>query len=184
MYLDDVIVLGETVENHLQNVRRILKRLRDANLKVNPEKSEFFKRKVYYLGNMIDEAGIHTDPAKLESFLSNAQKCNRVKTVHGNHIMVPTIYPKLLNSNATFDLSSPKKASMGMGTGARRSFRNAQENVIVRPNSRPPDFSVSFCLQTDASQSGLGVVLTQTQNDWEVVIAYASLTNAIGTVIY
>lgn len=65
VYLDDVIVLGNSVEEHLENVRRILKRLRDANLRVNIDKSEFFKNKINYLDHVVDASGIQTDPDKV-----------------------------------------------------------------------------------------------------------------------
>lgn len=54
VYLNDVIILGNTVSEHLRNVRRVLKRLLEANLKVNPEKFEFFKTRVVYLGLVVD----------------------------------------------------------------------------------------------------------------------------------
>ncbi|GFX99504.1 retrovirus-related Pol polyprotein from transposon 412 [Trichonephila clavipes] len=51
IYLDDVIIGGRTFEEHLQNIRKVLSKLSDANLKLNPSKCKFFQKEVNYLGH-------------------------------------------------------------------------------------------------------------------------------------
>ncbi|GFS97609.1 retrovirus-related Pol polyprotein from transposon 17.6 [Trichonephila clavipes] len=64
IYLDDVIIGGRTFEEHLQNIRKVLSKLRDANLKLNPSKCKFFQKEVNYLGHIISAEGVRTDPEK------------------------------------------------------------------------------------------------------------------------
>ncbi|GFY01978.1 retrovirus-related Pol polyprotein from transposon 412 [Trichonephila clavipes] len=65
IYLDDVIAIGgRTFEEHLQNIRKVLSKLRDANLKLNPSKCKFFQKEVNYLGHIISAEGVRTDPKK------------------------------------------------------------------------------------------------------------------------
>ncbi|KRY24768.1 Retrovirus-related Pol polyprotein from transposon 17.6, partial [Trichinella britovi] len=64
VYLDDVIVFGRTAEEHTARLQEVLDRLRKVGLKVKPEKCQLMKRKVAYLGHIISEKGIATDPSK------------------------------------------------------------------------------------------------------------------------
>ncbi|GFX60894.1 retrovirus-related Pol polyprotein from transposon 17.6 [Trichonephila clavipes] len=65
IYLDDVIIGGRTFEEHLQNIRKVLSKLSDANLKLNPSKCKFFQKEVNYLGHIISAEGVRTDPEKV-----------------------------------------------------------------------------------------------------------------------
>ncbi|XP_036347355.1 uncharacterized protein LOC118756716, partial [Rhagoletis pomonella] len=64
-YLDDIIVIGSTFDEHVEHLREVLRRLQRANLCINPEKCDFFKRELRYLGHVISDKGIHTDPDKV-----------------------------------------------------------------------------------------------------------------------
>ncbi|KAL7724965.1 hypothetical protein ACLKA6_009754 [Drosophila palustris] len=66
-YLDDIIVIGATLEEHAKNLREVLKRLRKANLRLNRDKCSFFQKSIVYLGHVVSEAGIHTDPGKIDA---------------------------------------------------------------------------------------------------------------------
>ena len=66
VYLDDVIVLGRTFEDHLDNLHQVLQRLREAGLKLKPSKCAFFREKVEYLGHTISRQGVTPDSSKTE----------------------------------------------------------------------------------------------------------------------
>ncbi|GFV17974.1 retrovirus-related Pol polyprotein from transposon 297 [Trichonephila clavipes] len=67
IYLDGVIIGGRTFEEHLQNIRKVLSKLRDANLKLNASKCKFFQKEVNYLGHIISAEGVRTDPEKVSA---------------------------------------------------------------------------------------------------------------------
>ena len=67
VYLDDVIVFGSSVDEVVGKLEIVLDRLRDANLKLKPKKCHLFQKQVLYLGHVVSEDGVSTDPAKLES---------------------------------------------------------------------------------------------------------------------
>ena len=54
-YLDDILCYGKTFEEHLENVRKVLKRLKSHGVKLRVDKCVFFKKEVKYLGRIIDE---------------------------------------------------------------------------------------------------------------------------------
>ena len=66
IFIDEVIVYDSTYEEHLENVRPVFQRIRDANWKLAPTKCEFLKRKVKYVGNVVSEHGVEIDPTKTE----------------------------------------------------------------------------------------------------------------------
>ena len=66
-YLDDIIIFSRTKEEHLEHLRIIFDRLRQADLKLKLNKCSFFKKHIRYLGHLISDEGIQPLPEKLES---------------------------------------------------------------------------------------------------------------------
>ena len=68
LFLDDPVIYGEAIAEHInEKFERFLQRLRKANLKLQPDKSEFLKTEVVYLGHVLSEEGVKPDPRKLEA---------------------------------------------------------------------------------------------------------------------
>jgi hypothetical protein len=65
VYLDDVIVIGKTIEEELCRLKEVFRRLRKANLKLKPKKCVLFQKRVLYLGHVVTRDGIATDPEKI-----------------------------------------------------------------------------------------------------------------------
>ncbi|RXN36679.1 Retrovirus-related Pol poly from transposon [Labeo rohita] len=66
VYLDDIVVLCKDVKEMLQRLAQVFERLRQANLKLKPAKCCLFRRQVVYLGQIVSEHGIATDPEKVQ----------------------------------------------------------------------------------------------------------------------
>ncbi|CAK1596228.1 unnamed protein product [Parnassius mnemosyne] len=69
VFLDDVLIASDTIENHIHTLRKVLDKLKEYGLKLKREKCEFFVEKVKYLGYVMNKEGIHPDPDKIESIL-------------------------------------------------------------------------------------------------------------------
>jgi hypothetical protein len=67
VYLDDVIGIGRTFQGQLNNLRKVFQRLREAHLRLNPEKCQLFRKEMRYLGHIVSPSGVTTDPEKLEA---------------------------------------------------------------------------------------------------------------------
>ncbi|GFQ84883.1 retrovirus-related Pol polyprotein from transposon 17.6 [Trichonephila clavata] len=67
VYLDDIIIVGRSFEEHFNNIRRVLQKLKEANLKLSPSKCHLFRREVTYLGHIISAEGVRTDPDKISA---------------------------------------------------------------------------------------------------------------------
>ena len=70
IFIDDVIVFGKTYEEHLENLRLVFQRIREANLKLAPHKCEFFKRRVKYVGHVVSKEGIEIDQQKVDAVIN------------------------------------------------------------------------------------------------------------------
>lgn len=66
LYLDDIVVFSSTVEQHLERLEVVLGRLQQENLKAKLAKCAFFQKEVRYLGHVISDQGVSTDPSKVE----------------------------------------------------------------------------------------------------------------------
>lgn len=67
VYHDDIIVFGKTFGEHLSRLDKVLKKLKEANLKVKPSKCHLLATQVQYLGHIILVKGIAVDPKKVDT---------------------------------------------------------------------------------------------------------------------
>ncbi|CAI5677315.1 unnamed protein product [Oreochromis niloticus] len=77
VFLDDLIVFSDTLEEHEVRLMRVLNRLRDFGLRLSPEKCHFFRPSVKYLGHVVDAQGVHTDPDKISALKTWPRPTNK-----------------------------------------------------------------------------------------------------------
>ena len=64
-YLDDIVVCTTTFQEHIEVLAKVFQKLYDARLKANPEKCQFFRAELKYLGHIVEKDGLRTDPEKV-----------------------------------------------------------------------------------------------------------------------
>lgn len=67
IYIDDIIDIGCSESHHLKNLRNVFETCRKFNLKLNPQKCEFFKAQVTFLGHKCTDQGILPDDNKIKA---------------------------------------------------------------------------------------------------------------------
>lgn len=65
-YLDDILVYSGTFDQHIEDVRTVLRRLREKGIKLKAKKCALFKKEVRYLGNLVSKDGYRIDPADIQ----------------------------------------------------------------------------------------------------------------------
>lgn len=175
-YLDDIIIVTETFEEHLKWLAVVLGRLKNAGLKINPNKCEFVVPQVRYLGFMVNEKGLLVDPDKVAP-IQNYPPPSSVKELR-RFLGMASWYRRFIPHYAT--ISSPlnkllcKKQRWYWTEPQQLAFEEIRKTLADAPVLSRPDFDHPFELQTDASDVGLGAVLSQRINGVEYVICYAS----------
>ena len=174
-YVDDVIIFSSTFEDHLNNLEEVFKRLRNAGLKLSPNKCFFAQKKLHYLGHVLSKSGIETDPKKVEKILNlKAPKDPKgVKSLLG----LTNYYKKFVEGYS--QICSPLFNLLKKGTpfvwskDCEDSLTTLKHALTSSPILSFPDMNKEFILTCDASRSGLGYILGQLDsNKKERVIEY------------
>ena len=67
VYIDDVLIFSRTLEEHLEHLRKVIRRLQKAGLKLKPIKCKFIREEVEYLGHLITPHRLKPNPKLVES---------------------------------------------------------------------------------------------------------------------
>ena len=185
IYLDDIIVYSSNVQEHISRLEAVFKRLADAGLKLKPSKCEFFKSEVKYLGHVVSADGIKTDPEKIEVVKnwpvpSNLHELQQYLGFVGfyrkfvkNFSKIAHPLFKLLRGTGT-SKKKTKSAQFEWTEEQQAAFEKLKHMLTSTPILGYANYKRPFQIHIDASMSGLGAVLYQTQDDIPRVIAYAS----------
>ena len=176
LYLDDIIVFSGTVDDHIQRLEEVFQRLRGANLRLKPKKCHLFKEEVQFLGHVVSEKGVATDPEKTKA-VQDWETPRSVKDVKA-FLGFTGYYRRFIPNYA--DKAEPlvsllrKNVPFQWKEAQRSSFETLKKCLVGPTVLAYPDPKISFVLDTDASDCGIGGVLSQVQDGVERVVAYGS----------
>ena len=177
-YIDDVVVFGRTFDSALDNLKIVVSRFREANLKLKPSKCVLFQTEVLFLGHIVNSQGIKCDPQKIES-VKNWPVPSSVSEVR-SFLGLAGYYRRFIPSFSSIATPLTRLTRKGKrfkwSDACQEAFENLKEKLITAPVLSYPDRDSVFVLDTDASDTGIGAVLSQIQNGEEKVISYASKT--------
>ena len=177
MYIDDVIIPGRSLKDHLNNLQAIFQKLRQAGLKLRPKKCAFLQRQVNYLGHVVTCDGMAADPTKVEKVATWLMPTT-TKEVQ-QFLGFAGYYRRFVSDFA--EIARPlyrltERTSVFRWTDeCQAAFEKLRQRLVTAPVLAYPDYSKPFTLDTDASATGIGGVLSQQDSEGrERVIAYAS----------
>ena len=176
IYLDDVIVFAKTIEEEIARLKIVFQRFRDANLKLKPKKCVLFQESVLYLGHRVSRDGVSTDPGKIRAVQEWPVPKNTTDV--RSFIGLTSYYRKFVKGFA--DIARPLHKLMSKNVvfhwtdECQEAFQQLKTCLVSAPILAYPEAVGMFYLDTDASGTGLGGVLSQEQNGCERVIGYAS----------
>ena len=153
VYLDDVIVYGKTFDEMLKNLELVFEKLLAAGLKLKARKCTLFAQKVKYLGHIISEQGIQTDPEKIE--IVKHWPVPVSKTQVRSFIGLSSYYRKFIANYAQIAQPLHKLTEANVPFKWSDECQSAFDVLKSRLTSAPilthPDFTKPFILDTDAS---------------------------------
>jgi hypothetical protein len=158
---------GETAEQHLarhrQHTHHVLDILEENDLYLKPEKCEFEKDEIEYLGVRVGRNSLRMDPKKLESVSSwpTPRKPTHVRQFLGFTGYYRYFVPNYSNiARPLLDLTK-KTVEWDWGKPQQEAFDKLKTLMCCSSVLTQPDFDKRFYLQTDASAYGVGTVLSQ-----------------------
>lgn len=175
VYMDDIVIFSKSLDEHLVHLRKIFDRLREFNLKIQLDKSEFLRKEVEFLGHVITPDGIKPNPSKVIAI----EKFPIPKTTKEIKSFLGLIgyYRRFVPNFAT--IVSPMTRCLKKGNKLNTSdpdymeaFMKCKQLLMNSPILNYPDFEKPFKLTTDASNVAIGSVLSQNEKP----IAYYSRT--------
>ena len=178
-YIDDVLVVGRTLDEHLENLEMVLKRLKDAGLKIKPEKCSLMRPEVKYLGFVVSREGVKTDPEKVDAVqrFPRPENVRRLRSFLGLTSYYRRFVPGYAKIARPLHELTSAQAEFLWTNDCEAAFQKLKKSLTAAPVLEFPNFGKPYVLETDASAQGLGAVLAQKKEDGKIhPIAYASRT--------
>lgn len=163
VFFDDILIYSHSFEEHVQHVRAVFELLQRDQWQVKLSKCVFAQRQLRYLGHVISEAWVATDPDKVAA-VSNWPSPQSVKDLC-SFLGLVGYYRRFVRHFGL--LARPltdllKKGTVFIWTAVHeQAFQALKQALTTAPVLALPDFSKPFCVETDASGIGIGTVLVQ-----------------------
>ena len=174
-FLDDIVILGRSFEDHMKNMEQVLSRFRDFKLKLKPSKCELLKRDIIFLGHNVSREGVSPNPGKVREVKEWPTPKNKTEleaflgliNCYREHLdwfadTAACLY-RLMGARVKFDWGEEED-----------SLKKLKEAITEAPLLVYPKEGGGFVLDTDASDKAIGAVLSQVQDGKERVVAYVS----------
>ena len=162
-YLDDILVFSPDMETHLEHLRSLFVKLREADLKLKEVKCNFLKKHIQYLGHIISGEGITPLPEKLESIqkILPPKTPKEVKQFLGLIGYYHKFVPRFSDLAQPLNALTRKNIAFEWTPVCQESFEMLKTSLMTEPILTYPDPSLPYVLFTDASKYAWACVLTQ-----------------------
>ena len=171
VYLDDILIFSSSLQEHRLHVRQVLKRLLKNHLFVKPQKCEFHRPEVTFLGYILREAQIEMDPKKTKA-VRDWEAPKSVKGVQ-QFLGFANLYRRFIRGFSS--IAEPISALTKKGRGpfvwspkAEKAFCELKRRFSSAPILVLPDPSLPFTVEVDASEVGVGAILSQKAQDGKI----------------
>ena len=178
VYIDDIIVFSRTEQQHLLDLEAVFQRLHQANLTLNVKKCHLFKTELTFLGHVVSARGVEVDPAKVNAITAYPAPTD-LKGLQRFLGMVGWYHkfiPRLADIATPLNNLKKKGVPWEWSVDCQHAFQHLKALLQSPPVLAQPRPNLGFQVHCDASDVGLGAVLTQSIEGEECVIAYASRT--------
>ena len=178
-FLDDLLIASNDVNTHLDRIEAVLKRFKDANLKLKPKKCSFLQKQVKFVGLTISEEGMQVNEDRVKALLELKAPTTRKETqsilgffgynrrfIKHYAAMSKPLY-QLLNKGTRFKWTAACEESFQK---LREGLKNS--TILSMPDVEDP--LKSYEVTVDGSQDGYGATLTQMIRGERRTVAYYS----------
>ena len=172
IYFDDIIVAGKTQQEHDDNLRQLLQRAREHNVRFNRDKIQLNQTEVNYLGHIVSAEGLKPDPSKVQAIsdMPNPTDKAGIQRLMGTLNFLRSYIPKMSTLTEPLRCLLKQDVAWHWGPEQNKSMEIIKRVLLSEQVLKYFDVSKEVSLQVDASQCGLGAVLLQEGRP----VAYAS----------
>ena len=175
-YLDDILIYSKTLDQHIRDVLKVLKCLDEVHLKLEPEKCEFHKQEVPFLGYIVTTNGLRQDPEKVKSILEWPAPTN-VKEVQ-SFLGVVNFNRKFIQGFSEIALPltrlTRKDTEFSWANEQEQAFNKLKTEVTKEPTLMTFQPGKPIRIETDASDTAIGACLLQQKDQKWHPVAYHS----------
>lgn len=176
VYLDDIIIYSKDFSSHLRDLKEVLDRLVEAEILLKPSKCRFGVEQVEYLGHIVSARGIAPDPKKVAKLKEYPKPTciNELRAFLGfagyyrrfirHFAMIAEPLFQLLKHDQKFVWNSAQDEAFSTLIAAIE-----KDAVLAHPR-----FDQPFIVDADASETGLGGILSQVVEGMEKPVAFIS----------
>lgn len=162
VFLDDILIYNPTLSAHVDHLKQVLDKLRQHQLYMKMSKCSFAQLEVEYLGHVISDEGVSTDPEKTRA-MSSWPVPTSVTEVRA-FLGLTGYYRKFVKNYGL--IARPltqllKQKQFWWSLPAQEAFEALKQAMVSTPVLALPNFSETFVVETDACDVGIGAVLMQ-----------------------
>jgi len=162
IYFDDILIYSKSMEQHLDHLTQVCIVLRKESLYANPKKCTFLIDQVIFLGVVVSSQGVSTDPDKIKVIVewSELRNIREVRSFNG----LATFYRCFIRNFSTIMVPITdclKREEFEWTKAATKTFQEIKERMTEAHVMRLPGFTKVFEITCDASDVGIGGVLSQ-----------------------
>jgi len=179
-YIDDIIIASRNADEHRTHLSDVIDRLKTHQLQINPEKCQFSKPSVQFLGHIISADGIKPIDSRLKTIkeFPKPQTVTAMRSFLGMLNFCRKFIPNL--SALTAPLSTlatgPKKQAIKWSNQADHAFESIRNTLSSITSLHFPDPTLPLTLTTDASNIAVGAVLMQIRENKPEPLEFFSTT--------
>jgi hypothetical protein len=162
IFMDDILVYSPTLDIHVAHLREVFLILLDHKLFAKMSKCSFAQNQIEYLGHIISDKGVATDPQKTAAMLN--WPVPTTPTELRGFLGLTGYYRKFVKNYGIMAkplTSLLQHKTFSWTTDAQSSFDQLKQAMSTTPVLALPDFSEVFEIETDACDTGIGAVLSQ-----------------------
>ncbi|KAK1606340.1 hypothetical protein QYE76_030013 [Lolium multiflorum] len=178
VFMDDFSVYGNSFDNCLRNLDKVLQRCEETNLVLNWEKCHFMVNEGIVLGHKISERGIEVDRAKVEAIekMPYPRDVKGIRSILGHAGFYRRFIKDFSKISKPLTNLLQKDVPFVFDDDCKEAFETLKKALTTAPIVEPPDWNLPFEIMCDASDFAVGAVLGQRVDKKLNVIHYASKT--------
>lgn len=178
-HLDDIVIYSRTWTEHLNDVEEALIRIKRAALTLKPAKCHFGMKAATYLGHEVENGEVRPLGDKIAAIQEFKKPVNKtdMRAFLGLSGYYRRFVPRYSTRAAALTDATKKNApsKIEWNEEQMKAFEDLKDALAHQPVLKGPNYDKRFILQTDASDKGLGAVLSQLDEDGnDHAVAYYS----------